>query len=293
MLLTGSVKQPLPDDFPEQLSHQIDAVRRQRSETLAGAGIVVIKMCGDVDAAIGEARRDIADFVLCFDAFDKKALRSKLQPTVVSALAGLRICGRGDYEFEAISNGSYLVTDDGRVVHSFTAEFGSLRAYVSSPLTDEQIARVRESIGLLNRSGDLARVARLYAQSIDRGTDNFRAFVSAWSALEILIGKIFPVYQRQLASQLATVSVAPGLKAYLTRVADVMSGKHTLTDRFAVISMFLDEAQDPEEIANFKRLKKFRDRLSHGEDIPDESLPAIQVQKLFEKYLSSHVRRSA
>jgi len=289
MLLSGRVKQPLPADFPDQLSHQIDAIRKQRADSSDRAGIVVIKICGDVEAVIGEPCRDIADFIVCFDAFDKKALHSQLQPTVASALAGLRIGARGDYEFETISSGSYLIDNVQRIVHSFTAEAGSLRAYVSSPLSAEQIVRVKNSIGLLNRSGELARVARLYSQSINRGTDNFRAFVSAWSALEILIGKIFPVYQRKLAFQLEQVSVAPGLKAYLTRVTDVMSDKHTLADKFAVIAMFLDDAQDPAEIKVFKRLKNIRDQLSHGEDVPDESLPTIEVQKLFEKYLSNHV----
>jgi hypothetical protein len=69
-----------------------------------------------------------------------------------------------------------------------------------------------------------------------------------------------------------------------------MSDKHTLADKFAVIAMFLDEAQDPAEIELFKKLKKVRDRLSHGEDVLDGSLPTTEVQKLFEKYLSNHVR---
>jgi len=293
MLLSGKVKQPLPDDFQNQLLHEIGAVQKQRSGTSEGAANVVVQIRGDVEAAITGLRRDIADFILCFDAFDKKALASRLQPTVMSALAGLSIGGRGDYDFEAISSGSYLINDDGKVIHSFTAEVGSVRAYVSAPLRDDQIARVRESIGLLKRSGELARVAGLYAQSINRATDNFRAFVSAWSALEILIGKIFPIYHRELVSQLEEVSAAPGLKAYLTQVANVMKGKHTLTDRFAVISVFLDEGQGDAEIENFKRIKKVRDRLSHGEDVSDEALPTIEVQKLFEKYLSNHARRSA
>ena len=292
MLLSGRIKQPLPSDFSDQLSDHIEVVQKQRSES-AGAGIVVVQIRGEIEAVVSDHRRDIADFILCFDAFDKKALSSQLQPTVASALAGLRIGADSDYEYEPIGSGSYLITEDGLIVHSFSAELGSLRAYVSSPLNDEQIERVKKSIELLNRSGELARVARLYAQSINRGTDNFRAFVSAWSALEILVGKIFPGYQRELASQLEKVSVAPGLKAYLTRVADVMSGKHTLTDKFSVIAMFLDEAHDPAEIETFKRLKKIRDQLSHGEDLPDESLPTMEVQKLFEKYFSNHMKRSA
>jgi hypothetical protein len=108
-----------------------------------------------------------------------------------------------------------------------------------------------------------------------------------------LLTVCYLIYHRELVSQLEEVSAAPGLKAYLTQIANVMKGKHTLTDRFAVISVFLDEGQGDAEIENFKRIKKVRDRLSHGEDVSDEGLPTIEVQKLFEKYLSNHVRRSA
>ncbi|MEP6933760.1 MAG: hypothetical protein ABI988_07470 [Nitrospirota bacterium] len=48
-----------------------------------------------------------------------------------------------------------------------------------------------------------------------------------------------------------------------------------------------------EEVNTFRRLKKIQDRLFHGVDIPEESLPAREVQQLFDKYLRNHLRRNA
>ena len=72
-----------------------------------------------------------------------------------------------------------------------------------------------------------------------------------------------------------------------------MDGKHNLADKFAVISMFLDDEGKPEEVEIFRELKKTRDRLSHGEAIPDNTLPTKAVQYLFEKYFRNHVRKDA
>ena len=293
MMLRGMVGQQLAGEFQDNLTHQIEAARKHRSESLGGDGILVIEVRGELDVALKELIREIDDYVLCFDAFDKKALRARLQTQVSAVLAALRIGAGGAYEFENVGDGSYAITSAGKIVHSFSPEFGTASLDVSSPLKDGQAARVAADIRLILGSGDLGRVARLHAQSLDRATDNFRAFVSAWSALEILLGKIFPVYQRMLSAELGRVSAAPGLKAYLARIADVMNDKHNLADKFAVISMFLDDEQNDAEIEVFRGLKKIRDRLSHGEEVPDGSLPTKEVQRLFEKYFRNHVRRSA
>jgi len=293
MMLRGMVGQPLPGEFQENLEQQIETVRRRRSESLGPDGIVIIEIRGNLEVALNESSREIDDYILCFDAFDKRELRTKLQSPVSSVLAALRIGGSGEYGFEHIGDGSYAITNHGKIVHSFSAEFGAPRLYVASPLKDGQAARVKRDIGLILGSGDLARVVRLHAQSLDRATDNFRAFVSAWSALEILIGKIFPMYQKKLASEMENISAAPGLTAYLQRIADVMSDKHNLADKFAVISMYLDDEQNVAEIERFRELKRIRDLLSHGEEVPDGSLPTKEVQRLFEKYFRNHVRSNA
>jgi len=291
MLLRRMTGDPLRDNFQQNLKTQIESIERQRRDASGADPVVIVEIHKEVDAAIPADARSIDNFVLCFDAFDKNALRSELQSQVTAILTGLRIGGGGNYRFRPIADGSYLLNAQGQVVHSLAVGGGVGGVYVSTPLKDEQIAQIGRDIELAVRNVELSRVMRLYAHSLNTSTDNYRAFISAWSALEILIAKIFPTYQELLLRDLRGIIAAPGLHAYLDRIADVMKDKHSLADKFSVISVFLDPESE-RDIEVFRGIKKTRDRISHGEEIPYVHLPTSDVQNLFDKYLRNHVRRN-
>lgn len=292
MLFKGMFGDPIPDEFQANLQAQTESIQREREKALAEAGAVVIEIRGPLQGEVREPVRRIDDYVVCFDAFDKKELSTSLQSQVSAVLSAMRMGANSEYRFESISSGSYAVADDGRIVHSLSIEGGQVDAYVSMPLSPNQVSEVAEDIDLVRRTRSLERVVRLHTHSLDRKTDRFRAFVSAWSALEILVAKIFPVYQAKLEAELAAISGAPGLRAYLDRIASIMKDKHNITDKFAVVSMYLDNKLNSDEVDVFRRLKKTRDSVSHGEDVPDNDLPTEDVQRMFEKYLKSHVRNA-
>jgi hypothetical protein len=113
-------------------------------------------------------------------------------------------------------------------------------------------------------------------------------------AIEILVGKIFPIYHKILVSELNETRSSPGLHKYLERISKVMNDKHNLVDKFAVISIFLDAEHQDNDIASFQEFKKIRDRILHdGEDIPDTSLPFRELQKMLDKYIRAHLRYRA
>ena len=293
MMLRAMIGNPLAGDFPEVLLAETAKVERQRRDAMGSDPVVIVEISGDVEAQIPATAREIQDFILCFDAFDKKALKGRLQSEVSAVLTALRI-GTGEHlEFRHVCDGSYLVSDDGRIVHSASAEAGNLGMYVSRRLTPEQLAHVATDIPLALQAGALERVMRLHAQSLNKATDNYRAFVAAWSALEILVAKLFTTYQRLLAAELRSVNQSPGLHAYLDRVAAVMGDKYNLADKFAVLSVYLDDARAADEVRIFRDLKGVRDRLSHGEEVDEATLPTKDVQRLFDKYLRNHLRRDA
>lgn len=293
MMLRAMIGNPLSGDFPELLVRETEKVERQRRDSIGSDPVIIVEISGSAEAQIPANAREIQDFILCFDAFDKKALKARLQSEVSAILTALRI-GTGDpLEFRQVADGSYLVADDGKVVHSASFEPGNVGVYVSRRLTKEQQAQVANDMSLALEAGVLERVMRLHAQSLNKATDNYRAFVAAWSALEILIAKLFPTYQRILAAELRAVKQSPGLHAYLDRVATVMGDKYNLADKFGVVSVYLDDAQADDEVRIFRDLKRVRDRMSHGEDVEESALPTKEVQRLFDKYLRNHLRRGA
>lgn len=293
MMLRAMVGNPLAADFPEALAAETAKVARQRSDSIGTDPVVIVEITSEVDAAIPHSAREIQDFIVCFDAFDKKALKARLVSQVSAVLTALRIGTGNPLEFRQVSDGSYLTTEDGRVVHSASAEAGGLGMYVSHRLSEEQKKRVQADIPLALGAGSLERVLRLHAQSLGKSTDNYRAFLAAWSALEILVAKLFSTYQQLLAADLRTLRPSPGLHAYLDRVAAVMTDKYNLADKFAVLSVYLDDTAAQDEVRIFRELKGVRDRLSHGEEVDEAALPTRDVQRLFDKYLRNHLRRDA
>jgi hypothetical protein len=293
MMLRALVGTPLGADFPELLASETAKVERQRRDAVGSDPVVLVEISGEIEAQVPANAREILDFILCFDAFDKKALKARLSSQVSAVLTALRLGTAEQLEFRQVSDGSYLTTDEGRIVHSASAEAGNLGMYVSRRLSEQQRERIAADIPLTLNAGSLERVMRLHAQSLNKATDNYRAFVAAWSALEILIAKLFPTYQRLLAAELRAVNQSPGLHAYLDRVAAVMGDKYNLADKFAVLSVYLDDAGAEDEVRIFRDLKGIRDRMSHGEEVEEATLPTRSVQRLFDKYLRNHLRRDA
>ncbi len=127
---------------------------------------------------------------------------------------------------------------------------------------------------------------------MDKRNDNFKSFIYAWSAFEIFINKIFPKYNDNLISRFQELSTATGLRQYLKRVSDVMRDKYTLVIKLSVISIFIEGDNETDDIDKFKEIKKIRDKIFHGEDIEEDSLPIRELQLLFEKYFRSHITRT-
>ena len=72
-----------------------------------------------------------------------------------------------------------------------------------------------------------------------------------------------------------------------------MVDKYSLADKFAILSVYLDDLGAQDEVAKFRELKRFRDKLSHGEEVDETALPTRDVQRLFDKYLRNHLRHEA
>jgi hypothetical protein len=167
MLMMGFVGKPLSDDFNVRLEEQIRLVGDRRSKSIGSNGILIIEIQGDIDAEVKEPKHINDDYVLCFDAYDKKSLHSQLQIQIAPILVAVRIGGSRNYELESIGSGSYLIDSEGKIIYSSSFESGNANAYVSSKLTIEQIARAQEDIKLLLGDKNINSVFKLFAHSLE------------------------------------------------------------------------------------------------------------------------------
>lgn len=115
-----------------------------------------------------------------------------------------------------------------------------------------------------------------------------RAFISAWTSLEILINRIFSIYEDKFIYNIENDHNSHGVNQFLTRIKDVMKDKYRLTDKFSLIASYLS-AEVTEDIELFKSMKKIRDDISHGKEFNEETLPVENARKLASKYLMGHL----
>ena len=137
---------------------------------------------------------------------------------------------------------------------------------------------------------------RLFADMAIYGREPFRVFNSGWSALEILINKTFREYEERFFSALQVPHQAELAAIYLDSVRKKMEGKHSLMDRFTMVSAVLLPEQSKEaalaDVAAFKEIKQLRDTVAHGSAFDEANMPVSQLSDLLMKYLAAHTSRA-
>ena len=138
---------------------------------------------------------------------------------------------------------------------------------------------------------------RLFADMAIYGREPFRVFNSGWSALEILINKTFKEYEARFFSALQVPHQAELAAMYLDSVRKKMEGKHSLLDRFTMVSAVLLPEQSTEaalaDVEAFKEIKQLRDTVAHGSAFDEGRMPIDQLGDLLMKYLTAHTGRAA
>jgi hypothetical protein len=293
LLLKGVFGSPDQRSFDEKLQQEIAAAAAVRQRAAGSAPYLVVMVTLEVDVSLRGPHKDLPDFALYFDAVDKDVVRAQARPQADRVLAAVIVASENDPRFDRLSESIYLTTPEGRVVYSVTASAGAATLLVRAFPKD--LANLVNRYMSVSRGGsgpDLASVYGLLRAAVDGRTEPLRAFVAAWSALEIFINKVFGTYD-QIWFDLLTQDRTATEIAHLLRIRDVMKDKHRLTDKFTVIAVVLDSQGASTDIPVFEELKKARDELFHGGVREEASLPAQHVLLLTRKYLRFHVERTA
>ena len=111
-------------------------------------------------------------------------------------------------------------------MYSLTFQGGRARAIVSKTIDFEKEKEISKLIGLSNENKQLKTPFRLLTQSLETTQDELRAFIFAWTALEILVNKIFTTYEEKFISNVIDDQNSHGVNQFLTRIKDVMKEDH-------------------------------------------------------------------
>lgn len=295
LLLRGLFNAEKFPDPAAAVARELEELRTQRKEKSASVTVLVIEGFGTCEATIGKTS-EVDGLHLTFDAIDKNAVRNAHRERIASAKLAVAFESDPPSRLEKYSEGIYLQNSAGQTTVSLTFQMNA-RAYVSSKVTPEIAKRISDRYPLVTANSELRSVCRLYAQMAENEDEPLKAFLFGWSALEILIAKLFVAFEEEFLSPLLGGTQGQLRGRFLNRVRDVMKDKYRLVEKFTCVTvvLFPDSADGEvnEYLEKFERLKKMRDKLLHGEDVPENSLPFHEVAGLLRFYLLAYLNRLA
>lgn len=275
--------------FEEAVVSQMEALQEKQSQ-LGKGNFLVFEHHGYVEGIYIEKKMELDDYVIYLDGIDGSVILEGKHEKFVAATMSIVLETGAVIGLEKVEEATVFYGENGKPAYSMTTS-------MSGEMTLSKYIELQEFGGIARRYSQLLgqeslqRVVRLLVSSLDKQADKLRAFLSAWSALEIFTNKVFKSYENGLFSDLQEGD-RPGVwKLYLDRIRDVMKDKYRLTDKFAIIAMYLAPAEADTDLQTFKNSKDLRDSISHGSEVDEKALPVAHTQHLVKKYLRLHLDR--
>ncbi len=297
LLMTGLFGSEQQGSFSERLDRRSQELRDSRQQQHSDGTFLVFLGYGVVETNASANVRDHGDFVVAFDAVDKTLLRGRYASQHRAMQLALALEGAQGVQFEEVLSSVNLYDEGDRPIHSFSIHGGRPNVICASSIDDETPSRVRSRFSALaNRSGaecDLSSCTRLFADLARSGQDPFRAFLSGWTTLVILIRKTFRSHEERFFSAMDFPHQTEMAALFLNRFREIIRKQPNLLDQFALMSSVLlpeqSADQATEDHGRFRRIKKIRDEIAHGNEYDQDNLPVDEIVTLFRKYLRAYV----
>lgn len=275
----------------ERISLEIEKVRRTRQQECGTGVFLVCRGDGTVEAPNLSECRDRGDYIFCLDATEPGTIRNMFMPSIHALVAALNVClfGVGSGRFRSIGEVGFLIEErTGKPLYSFTLQAKAF-AYVSAPLDLGKLLPLSSYASQFGSDKTLGTIARLLNQSLSSATDQLRAFMTAWAALEILVNSAFKTRYQHLWNDMLLVGTPPPAHTAALRYVEVTEGKLRLRDKFLIVAAILSGETAEHDSNTFAEIKNLRDRFFHAIQLDEALLPDAKVRELAFRYLALHL----
>ena len=120
LMLKGIAGKRGETDFQTALASEIAEIQAERRKMVGGQAMLVVEATGVVDASLNGPTQECEDFIATFDAIDKKSIKATHRADIEAMMLAIAIESETPSKFAMLSEGSYLINDDGKVVHSIS-----------------------------------------------------------------------------------------------------------------------------------------------------------------------------
>lgn len=278
----------------ERMAAALAEIRSERQRKIGGQPVLLFVGHGETVVRIEGPHRIEPDHVVTFDSIDKFAIRDRYVHSHRSMQLALALQSVDRVRFDEVAIGTYCTDAAGRTVYSINIS-GNAELTTASPLAPDAVEAIARRFEMLNRQTELASTVRLFGDMASWGREPFRAFVSGWAALEILIKKTFKDYEEQFYGGLKSAHQPDLAAQFLKRARETLGRNLNVRDQFLAMSSVLlphqSETDAQADLEMFLAVKKQRDDIAHGTDFDEAKLPVVEVNRLLTKYLAAHADR--
>lgn len=263
----------------QKIEAETKAIRESRDKISKTGGCVVIQIASSAHLSYKKTLyRETKDFDICLEGQISDDFSHKNNSVVNAVLIGLKTASDSLSKYEKVRSGSYLVQTSGKICFNSAIKLGSVRAVISAPVARD-LTHIQKTIGGLIKDDKLDLSLSFYSLSLDIKSDILREFLFSWTALELLIHKIFPEYNIWSKTDIFIRSVFPSYKNNV---------KRNVFAKFKIIANSVeDDESSKSDIVDFRKIYKTRNDIIHGNIFFDEDVVKNNKSNLlFKKYLN-------
>ncbi|MBX3493554.1 MAG: hypothetical protein KF899_11375 [Parvibaculum sp.] len=291
LMLTGVSMAGDKGVLQTRLAAKVGELKADRTKE-ASAGVFLV-FEGETEIPDPEflVRHGTDEFSVCATAKDSLEVDAVFRPFMRATLAALGLClpGEADRGIERIGLITYLVDHDTEnPIYEPKHTFGDRISSAPGALTEDFVARVGEIIPAIINDDVLVRPTSLMATSFDQAMGPLQSFIAVWSALEIFVNATFKATYESRWFDIMEEGAPTAAKPIFERLKEVMSDKYRVADKFLIVASVLDADAATPDADEFRKLKRIRDDLLHGLQVPAR-LPTEAIQRLLLKYMRLHI----
>lgn len=274
------------------LAARVAEERAERERTIGSSPCLLVTFTGPANVDTGKSVRSDGEVRFGVDLLDKEALRTAHRDTLAGIAAGVSLIPGHDVTVRKLGDVVYLVDSDGTPTFSLSLKVLPVRMTVAKPMSLANMGIVKSLVSTLAKESVLGRVPRLMLESWQSSGDRLREFLAIWNSLEILVAKLFRMYQEEFIA--SGENAAPAFARKLAQsYRDPNREGFTLGEKFIAVAACLQPADGPKDLEAFMTCKEQRDLLLHGQDVDENHLPSQTVEALAKRYLWAHAKRVA
>lgn len=272
--------------FRHNLDKESNVVRETRYKDHESSGCyLVYKAEGDILEPVRlHATRKFGNIGFGIDAIQADLYRETHRTALHSTATALSLAmaeTNGSPETHFIGDIIYLTGKNGLLVYCRSVQMGAVKIVMTSPPSSDSLRRATIYIPAMINDSRIETAISLFVQSQKRENDNLRAFIAAWSALELLVNRLSKVIRSEWEN-LVGEDILPKWDKDLK---DVSVEDYRMRDHFFSVACVLDLQSARSDSEMFNRANDMRSGFYHRLDVQEKDLPTHDVRTLFRKYI--------